>query len=461
MVTQITLGNFYQTADGKNVLGGAGGSGLDTETLLNALTEAKKFPAVQDQNQITKNGEVTDSLNEFNTLLANFQLASDALRNPPGVGNAASNAFLFTTGSVTSNTAVAGTSYMNIITSPGATIQNYTINEVTSVATTATQSTTVFSLADINADSVVSSTPGGQQFAAGTLTVNGQDILFEEGDTLGKIAAKFNAVSANTGIAATVIKISDGSYQLSLSATATGSASDFDLSAIADPDNVLTNIGFNAAVGADDAVFQINGVSVTRSSNSIDDVIDGVTFNLVQATPPGTTLDVKIKPDTTTVQNSIVNFAKAYNALKEFEARQTQLKSDGTYAATAVLANNSTFRNAISQISADVSASVGGLSGVSSLADIGITFVNQPASGDVPAISNIINIDDGKLTQVLATDYNNVRKMFGFTLSSNNPNLGVFKVTNGLSVTNFTLNIDPDTNTFEATYNLGGRGCNG
>ncbi len=466
MVTQISLGNFYTNSDGKNVVGGAGGSGLDTKSIIDSLTQAKQFPVTQDKNQITANGKVTDALTQFNTLLSSFQLAADALRNPPGVGNAASNAFLFTSGSVSSNTAVPGSSYLTVVTAPGATVQNYAINSITSVATAATQSTSAFTLAAVNTDSVVSATPGAQQFGVGTITIRGQNIDLEAGDTLGEVAAKFNAVSTNTGITATVIKVSGTSYQLSFSSTATGSANNFDLTnatvpgSVTDLSGVLTNIGFNAATAGDNAVFQLNNVTVTRSSNSIDDVISGVTFNLVQATPPATSLNVSIAADTTTVQNSIVNFVKAYNAIKTFESKQTEIKADGTYADTAVLVNNSTFRNIMAEVTAEVTAKVSGLTGTAkSLTDIGITFVNQPATSDTPAVNNLIDVNDSKLTQALTTNYADVRKLFGFTLSSNNPNLGVFKQTNALSVTNFTLNIDPANvdplQRFTATYDLG------
>jgi flagellar hook-associated protein 2 len=457
MVSQITLGNFYTTTEGKRVLGGVGGSGLDTETLISELTEARRFPATLDQEKITANGAVADAFSEFYALLSTFQSAADALRNPPGVGNEEENAFLFTTGTVTSNTSTAGSTYLSINTSPGAVLQNYTIDEITSIATTATQSTTVFSVATANT-SVVTAAPGAQEFKAGTFTVNGQSITLEEGDGLALVAAKFNAVSDNTGINATVIQIASGQYQLSFSATSTGSANDFDLTdpgTVTDATGVLTNIGFNAAVAADDAVFEINGIQVTRSSNSIDDVIDGVTFNLVQTTPALTTLTVAIKPDTTTVQNIIVNFVTAYNELKVFEAKQNERADDGTYAETAILANDITFRTIMTDINTKITSSVAGLATLNNISDIGLSFTTQPATNDTPEVGNILNVDDGALTAALATDYVNVRKLFGFTLTSDNPNLTVFNHTNALGVSEFTLNINPGTNTFQATYDLG------
>ena len=99
-VTSVTLGNFYTTSTGKTVLGGAGGSGLDTQALLNSLVTAAKLPATQDQTRITANNTQSTALTTFQNLLSAFQSASSALSNPAGVGNAANNVFDFTTGSV-------------------------------------------------------------------------------------------------------------------------------------------------------------------------------------------------------------------------------------------------------------------------------------------------------------------------------------------------------------------------
>src|SRR5271170_5247420 len=98
-MTQVTLGNFF-TINGKSVLGGAGGSGLDTQAIINELTTAKSQPATNDQTQITANGKISSALTQFQSLLSSFQSAADALRNPPGVGNQADNVFDFTTANV-------------------------------------------------------------------------------------------------------------------------------------------------------------------------------------------------------------------------------------------------------------------------------------------------------------------------------------------------------------------------
>ena len=90
MVTQVQLGNFFTTSGGQTVLGGAGGSGLNTQALINTLVTAKSQPATQDQDQIKINDAQSAALSSFQQLLSTFQGAVQALSNPPGVGNAAS-----------------------------------------------------------------------------------------------------------------------------------------------------------------------------------------------------------------------------------------------------------------------------------------------------------------------------------------------------------------------------------
>lgn len=577
MVSQVTLGNFFSVG-GKTVLGGAGGSGLDTQSLIKGLVEAKSQPATADQSKITANGAQTTALNTFQSLLSTFQSTVDALRNPPGVGNAASNVFKFTNASISNG----GSAYVGVTAQPGAALQSYNISAITQLATAASQGSGTFTIANADA-AIVSANPvsgSALQFAPGTVTVNGQPITFNEGDSLNTVAANFNAVSSQTGISATVIQIGSGQYQLSFNATKTGAASSFDLSSLAtvssdpsgvlsniglteqqgsgtitvadadtdvvppaagtvgfqpgvitigsqaitinggdtlniiaskfnavasipggtgiqahvvqasagnfkleftatpgtpafdlsnpssvtDPDGVLGNLGFTAPksgtmpTAGQDAHFSLNGIPLTRSSNNVSDAVNGVTFNLLQQTPDSVTnYTASIVPDTTTVQNTIVSFVSAYNALQSFAAQQTQLNSDGTYASTAVLANDLTFRQTMSNINQEVTSQVTGLANgaFSSLSDIGITFINQPATSTTPAVNNVLNVNDAQLSSALAANFKGVSNLFGFNMTSNNSNLTIFSETNALGLSNFTLNVDPANNIFTATYDNG------
>jgi flagellar hook-associated protein 2 len=61
-----------------------------------------------------------------------------------------------------------------------------------------------------------------------------------------------------------------------------------------------------------DASFSINGLSVSSSSNTVTDVIDGVTLNLLSTTSSAITIDVKT--DTDAVVADVQAFVDKYNA---------------------------------------------------------------------------------------------------------------------------------------------------
>ncbi len=450
MVTAITLGTFFNI-NGRTVLGGVGGSGLDTEALLNAIVEARRVPIVNLEDDLTRNASEHDALVEFNQLLGNYQTALDGLRNKPGVGNASANAFEYRTASISSNTSISGSSYVSVTAEPGAELQSYEITNIVSLARATKQSTDInnpFLIADADTTGlVVSGVPAAGQFKAGTFTVNGQNITLTTSDTLNSIAAKFNAVKAQSGISSTVVKVDDGEFVLSFSATATGTANDFDLEdpgTVTDATGVLAQITIADTQDATDAEFDFDGITVLRSTNAIDDLVDGITFTILQDTlaAPATIITASIEPDTEIAEGGIVSFINAYNEIRAFAAEQTQLASDGTYSEDAILARNFLFRSAIDTLATQISGLVNGVT-FQDLSDIGITFTDLAATTDIPRVTNVLTADNTTLQSALAANYEEVRQLFEFTLTSENPNLRVFTRTNALDVTEFTLNINP------------------
>lgn len=449
MVTQIQLGNLFSSG-GKNIISG-GASGLDVEALVNGLAEARRVPAVALENKISQNGNISTALQEMRTLLDRFQDAANFLRNPPGVQNSADNIFEFRTGGVSSNSAVAGSTYLSVTAEPGASIANYQI-EINQLATRNIQTTDTFAATDTSASIVGSGGP----FNAGTLVLGASStaITLNAGDTLGEVVSKVNAVSSTSGIEATAVKISDGNYRISFKAKETGAASNYDIVAL---NPSVLNVGFAVQSMAVNAEIEFDGSIITRSSNSIDDVVDGVTFNLLQQTPSGTTLDVNIEPDPELAKQGIINFIDSYNAFRLFASSQSATGSDGKPLESAVLVNNQAMRLSMSRVSAEMSRIVGGIANgdPARLADLGITFSDYPGDEETPFTRNILTVDEDKLDSALSANFDAVAKIFQFTMSANDPNLQVFSRTNGLSISNFTLNIDQTNQIFEATYNLG------
>lgn len=463
MAGQISLGNFF-TSGGKTISGSSGGSGIDTQALVKGLTDAKLIPATKLQDQITLNDKRAAAFTEFNTLLATFKTAASALRNPPGVANAADNAFKFRTATISSNTSVAGTDYVTVSATPGTAVQSYTVSNITSLAASKKQSTGNINIATADT-AVVSATPAAGEFKAGTFTLKGQSITFNAGETLNSVAAKFNAVSANTGISASIVQVTTGQYQLSFSSTNTGTVNDFDFNnlspagTLVDATGVFGSVTVTTKQSAANAVFDLNGTTITRSNNAITDLVDGLTFTIKQTTvaAPTTLVNINIVADQAISKNSIIAFADAYDAIKVFAAEQSDLNADGTYKDTALLHDSSAFRAIINGIDNQITAVVSGISGSnpSKLSDLGITLTDQEATADTPRVRNILTVNDTKLAAAIASNPDAVRKVFEFDFVTDNTALRVISRTNALATAAFSLNINPATSTYQATYNNG------
>ncbi|MBY0354897.1 MAG: flagellar filament capping protein FliD [Rickettsiales bacterium] len=453
MVTEIRLGNLF-TSGGKNVITG-GASGIDIEGLVKGLTEARAQPAVALQDKIDNNTKRTSAVSELKKLVEDFKDAANFLRNPPGVQNASANVFRFRQAEVTANSGVSGSLYLNVTAEPGAPVGDYAI-KVDSLATRNIQTTDTFIATGLSDDFVGEP---GSAINAGILTVGAgaraTAVTLANGDSLNDIISKVNAVRTRSGVEASLLQINSTEYRISFKSIDTGTNQNYNL-ATSSPG--IFNVPFAVQNNAVDAQLTIDGTTITRQNNSIDDLIDGLTFNLVATTPVATTLDVSVESDRELAKSGITNFVDAYNAFKLFASRQTELGSDGRPLETSILASKSVLTTPLNNIGSEIAKSVEGLAAADpkALADIGITFADFPGDDETPFTRNILQIDEEKLESALQSDFDSVRRIFEFEVTSNDPNVSVFSRTNALSVSNFTLNVNTGTNTFQATYTQGG-----
>lgn len=466
MVSQITLGNFSQQ-NGRTIVSG-GQSGFDTKAIVDSLVTARRIPAVALEDRIKVNDTRTTAFNELKDILTRFRDASDVLRNPPGVNNATKNIFSYRTANLSSNSSLNADNYLAVTVEPGANTQTLAISNIQNLARESKQNTGSFSLP--NADtSVVGATATPGFFTAGTVSLRNAtdgapvDVTFVAGDSLNAVASKFNAVRDQTGIQATVVRVGSGtpnsSFQIVFTATKTGTTYGFDLNdvgtVLSDPSGVLSSANIPPPTQtAQNARFTIDNVVVDRESNSIDDVIDGITFTLRQPTPLATELQLSIVPDTTIVKNAVTQFVDAYNEFRLFSSRQTEFDNNGQPKETAVLNNNSSLRSIVSRIGTEITTVVNGLANgdPQRLADIGLSFEDFEGDTTNPATRNILQINDERLTSALSTNFDGVSSLFQFQLQSNNPNLVNFRRTNSINVNSFTLAIDRTAGTYNATY---------
>ena len=138
-------------------------------------------------------------------------------------------------------------------------------------------------------------------------------VTLETGDTLDEIVTKINA--ANIPVSASVINTGSGATPFHLTLTSTINGRDGEL--IIDNAPLTEDLGFTTLTqGRDSKVFfgstdPADGFLITGDSNTVDDLLQGVTINLVKASDEAVT--VTVKRDIETIADAVLNFATTFN----------------------------------------------------------------------------------------------------------------------------------------------------
>ena len=262
----------------------------------------------------------------------------------------------------------------------------------------AKQSTVVSDqLAQVGTDVSAAVGAGTQQIrvtVAGTST--DVDVAVAAGETnatvLSNAAAAINASGA--AVTASVVADSSSTSRLVIASKSTGSANAVTL---ADVSGTLlgstgtssgvassgTAGGFLYAAAALDATFTLDGLSITRGSNTVTDALTGVTLNLVGT--GASSLSLTVGADQTAIKAKVQGFLDSYNTLVKFLKERTGTKVDITAGAGGVtqvdavkrgiLAGEPTYSNLLTSLRADAGGRIttAASGGPASLSEIGIT----------------------------------------------------------------------------------------
>ncbi len=155
------------------------------------------------------------------------------------------------------------------------------------------------------------------------------------------------------------------------------------------------------------AVFSIDGINITKPTNTITDVIQGVTFTLLQGPAegslPGTTKNVSlsVNNDVDSVKKKINDFVTGYNAV------MFELKGQSDFNAKTKkggpLSGDSTLRTIKEQLQNILTTPLtGGTGAYTILSSIGMA-TQQDGS---------LKVDDTKLSEALNNNFNDVTELF-------------------------------------------------
>lgn len=153
-------------------------------------------------------------------------------------------------------------------------------------------------------------------------------------------------------------------------------------------------------VAASNATMVIDGIAISKSSNTITDAIEGVTFNLLKA-DIGTTSKLTVAHNTASVEKSISSFVDAFNNLNKTISDLSKYNAETRQA--SVLTGDFTVRSIQNQLRNAMSApleTAGG--GLSILAEVGISFQSDGS----------LKFDSSKLSGIVSDPTKDISTLF-------------------------------------------------
>ncbi|MFA6051972.1 MAG: flagellar filament capping protein FliD [Methylobacter sp.] len=374
------------------------GSGMDINGIVSQLVQAEgqpQFAAISRQETATQTR--LSALGSLKSALSTFQVAVQKLKD----GN------LFKTHQAVS----ANTAIFTATAGIGSVAGTHTV-EVTQLAKAQNSITTT---EYANANSVATATGGTLNFTYGAgSTKTPFAVTVGANATLANIRDAINGAAGNNGVTASIINVNStvtpGTTisKLVLTSKDTGVANGFSL-AVTGGDaglNALdTTVPANYATTAPaDAMIKIDGLAATRSTNTITDVLSGVTLNL-QSAAVGTVVNLNVTLDNAAINKTITDFVTAYNNFHT--ATKDLSKYSGTSGgANGPLLGDSLLRNMTSKLRQDASNTVtSATSSYNSLAMIGIKIDG----------AGVMSLDSTKLNTALAANLSAVSDVFSST----------------------------------------------
>jgi flagellar hook-associated protein 2 len=375
------------------------GSGLDINSIVSQLMALERRPLDQLQATTTR---FQTQLSAFGRLQGAVSTLRDAARKLTSPDN-------WTPTTVASSNAAIVSATSTGLAPPG----SYRVE----VASLAAAQTTVTPLDGITGKSKFATS--ADVVGSGTLTIElgawdaGQTgftpksgaaaVTVTIADGKDSLAAIRDAINgANAGVTASIVNDANGA-RLALRSTSTGAENGFRIT-VADADGSdadatgLSQLAFDPGSGAAqmqrtlaaaNAQATINGVAISSATNTLTDVLDGLTVRLAQTTAVSGPVDLSVDRDNAAIKKSITDFANAYNDVIKLLRQQTSF--DDTTKAAGPLQGD---RSAVGLLQS-LRSLVGGSSAAS------IAFTRLADIGLEPQRDGTLKVSDSKLQSAI------------------------------------------------------------
>lgn len=228
---------------------------------------------------------------------------------------------------------------------------------------------------------------------------NSQDKAFtftvESTDTLKSLTDKINAETKNSSISASIMD-----NRLVLTSSITGEHAITVGGDSADALKISSKTKASYTLGTQ-AEFELDGLALKSDSNSVSEVIEGVTFTLKKASAD--TVSIKVTTDTDKTVQAVKDLVSQYNSTMSFISDNLSVgdpsKESNT---TGKLQGDSTLRSLQERLSSLFTSSA--VTGTSLKAnDVGISLIDRDGT---------LGLDEDKLKKGLSEDGNAVKNFF-------------------------------------------------
>jgi len=286
------------------------GSGILTQSVLDQLRKADESQRITPLTlNIANEKDKSAARDVLDAAMVNFRDAANELQS--------------TTLFDARKTAVTGTS-VAVTANAGSDIQDFTLN-VTQLATKE-----ISESASYSADTALIATGTGSMGL--TIGANTYTIAYDATTTLKDLKNSINKI-AGTDVNASVVQVATGDFRLFLNAANEGASQSMsitDTSGLLSDDGGTTAGGTNLTSGlttiqtGKDATFDFNGQAITRSSNTVSDLVSGYTVSLKEL---GSST-VNVSQDRTDLEKRVDSFVSKYNAIIDKLSKQTKSSTD-------------------------------------------------------------------------------------------------------------------------------------
>ena len=411
------------------------GSGLLTSELVEDIIAAER--EATDLRLEAKRAEFDAKISAYGAIRSSL----DGLISASGaLGD--SDAFLLNTASSTNEGAVTASS--DATATPGI----HTVEVLATARAHSLTSARYDSVDEIVGDGTIDIRFGATTFSGGSYDsftenperASAQITIDSSNNTLAGVRDAINA--AGVGINAAIVDDGEG-FVLVLTSEQTGEDHSMELTVTEGTTPGLAAFNFNATdntpgtnltqtVDADDATVVIDGITVTRETNVVQDVIEGVTFNVV-GNNAGAPATVTIAQDNSAITERMQAFVDAYNSVKQLTDDLTEFDEDEGVG--ALLTGDSTVRTLLSQLRKFMYRSVDNVASdnLRALVDLGIS-TNQNADF-------ILEFDSSAFQSALQSNPNDIVALLADQTRASDTQISVTGFTSGTVAGSYDIEI--------------------